>query len=164
MILIQKGDIANNLRAATKLDIQQLPQVAINSGIVAPIVDVTPNTNELMLEAVASASTSSASNSLLTTSGKPGDYYLYGASINMIKDSTCDNADGTFSIEITGFDNQGVSFARIPLLTLTAQERILSFILPKPIRIKAGSAVSLSQPTFTVGKFRRDVVLFYVVR
>lgn len=101
--------------------------------------------------------TTSASSNTAGTAASDKDTYITGCSLAIIKDATCDVADGVVAARITV---EGVikNVLTLPVLTLTAQATQLSIAFRYPIKVDRGSALQVVQGTYTAGKFLRSIV------
>lgn len=83
------------------------------------------------------------------------DIYLTGVCFSIIKDATCDIADGSIVFTVVNdTSTSNLNLLRIANLTLTAQNETIHASFPFPIKVKNGSSVTIPG-TFTVGKLIR---------
>ena len=108
---------------------------------------------------VSAAPTTSGASNNITTFAADKDSYVTGCTLSFQKDATCDVSDGFIRIIVT---TEGVTrnIAQLPVMTLTAQSMIVPIQFAKPIKVDRGSASSLTQGTFTAGKFIRSATLY----
>jgi len=150
MVQTQNSRLQEALRRATRVNSMSLPQ-DLRSDIQAT-VECNP---DLVAEGtVFNASVTSTGSGTVVPAVAGNSFVIKGYTLCLLKDATCDTADGLFNIT---FVQGGItkSLAILPLLTLTAQEATVSCTLLNPITVDVGTAVSVSSNTFTVGKMRR---------
>jgi len=121
------------------------------------VIDMSPDLHA-SLESQAAISTSSGASTAYTTNSKRY-FYLTGFSFGISKDATCDTATGSTSVTVV---SNGVNYniAFVPILTLTAQNQVISLNFNKHIRIDPASLVRFSNTSFTVGVFVRTILIF----
>jgi len=98
-------------------------------------------------------STSASTNTAFTLPTEK-DFYLVSASYAIVKDATCDSADGQAFCRATVNGAVKTLFG-FPLLTLTAQQYNETVFFDPPLKIDRGGVLQITAPTFTVGKFSR---------
>lgn len=87
----------------------------------------------------------------MPTVSASSEVYLTSVNISLAKDVTCDMATGVVTLQLTPFKSGIATDAfKLPVLTLTAQNSILSVSLPYPLRLKANTNMTLTG-TFTAG-------------
>jgi hypothetical protein len=90
-----------------------------------------------------------------------GDVYVTSIQFGVIKDATCDVATGSLPITVTiGGINKVIAY--IPIITLTAQNIVISCSFPHPIKIDRKTAIT-SVGTFTAGVMIRTYVMTYYI-
>lgn len=156
MVKIQNDEIVKNFVDALKVSMSEGFPTEASSNVV-PVIDVTPYNR---LETI---------NGSLNTTGAADVYSaaankrlrIFGFTMSLVKDATCDAADGNFSVTYT---QGGIvkTLGSLPFLTLTAQQDQTEVALPYPIYTDPGTAVSIASNTFTAGKMRRNVTLYCV--
>lgn len=121
---------------------------------VVPVMEVNPKLLRTINVVNTSTSGTSAATVTVISADPNNDFYLTSINIGIIKDATCDAASGALTANIQTLNGATVSFASIPLLTLTAQSENLVLSLPIPLKIDKNSTIKCTVPTFTVGNCR----------
>lgn len=156
MVAIQNSDAIQAIREAARLSVSEgFPQQL--SMTCVPVMDMTPrNARKLTTFSTSTAITGSAS---IAAPGAGKRYVIFGYALDLIKDATCDTADGSLSITIT---QGGISktLCAINLLTLTAQAVTSALSLPQVVECDENTAIALSSNTFTAGKMRRTITIY----
>jgi len=84
------------------------------------------------------------------------DFYITALAVSLMKDATCDVADGgSFSItaQVNGIVTQLIG---IPLFTLTAQDGELALSFGNhPMKVDRGTTILIATNTFSAGKMTR---------
>lgn len=130
---------------------QQSGHDTINDQVV-----LVAETNPKLLKEVninASAAQSTTGSITIYTVPSGADYYLWGFQYSMIKDATCDQAGPSIQISCTS-NGQAFVFARFAIITTTAQVIEESREFSRPIKLDAGSTISMTG-TFTAGAMAR---------
>ena len=153
---VQNPEATQIIRDQAKLTVAEGFPQNLSSSIV-PVMDMTPrfHRNETSF---ANGYTTSG-NISLATSGQGKRFYITGYQIGIIKDATCDLASGDILVSYT---QEGVSsrrLARIPTLTLTAQQISINHTLRNPILIDENSSITMTG-TFTAGSMARSLTIF----
>lgn len=156
MVKIQNDEIVKNFVDALKVSMSEgFPSEA--SATVVPVMDVSPYRKPEAITATLNAT--GGADVYTAQAGKR--LRIYGFMMSLVKDGTCDTADGNFSISFTQ-DQQTKTLGSLPLLTLTAQQNQAVVTLPYPIYTDINTAVSITSSSFTAGKMRRAVTLYAV--
>ena len=77
-----------------------------------------------------------------------------------VKDVTNDAIDGTVNATIV-INGVTRAFASMPIITLTAQQDSYAIFLQKPITTDINTSIVWGSTTFTAGKLRRTITLYY---
>jgi hypothetical protein len=85
--------------------------------------------------------------------------WITGIGLGVVKDATCDIADGRINVTVNTIDGISRTIISIPVLTLTAQSENVFYSLPYPIRLQNNTAITTTN-SFTVGKLNRSFVVF----
>ena len=126
------------------------------SSSIQPVLDISPSLHKYPTDVKTTEPTTSGSTNLAATTSDVKRTFLHGIAISYAKDATCDAADGQYRARcvINGVSKIIISF---PLITLTAQSASMYVQFDRPMLVDKSSALSITQPTFTVGKFLRNV-------
>lgn len=95
---------------------------------------------------------------IMTTSANR-DFYLTGMNIALVKDATCDVADGSGKIAVV-IGGASVDLCALPTLTLTAQNVATSQTFNPPIKIDRNSNINANKGTFTAGKYILSTAIY----
>jgi len=153
---VPSGNLRTEFESVTELNSFSYPTITSDSKVV-PVIDINPK-HARVSNKIASfvQATSSAGSALLATvAGR--DYYVNGLVLSVIKDATCDAADGVINIAVKPFgEATAVICLAIPTLTLTAQQTSIAINFSTPIRLLRNNTTALyvNAQTFTAGKLR----------
>lgn len=135
------------------------------SDIVIPTLEVNPRL--LRFCNISASANSTASGTSLTILSIPAGYKFYcvEAFMRILKDATNDAADHISALRATIEGQTLRTILAIPTLTTTAQDAGLTTSLNPPLVIDAGTSITLSHATFTVGKYTKIAgVIGYLVQ
>jgi len=142
--------VYNEIRDALKLNlnVERMPNAI-------PVIEVNPKIVkngflENLKKGTSGGGTVFTSNSNKLT-------YITQIVFTMVKDATCDVADGTLGVSFN-IDNKAY-YIDIPILTLTAQNQTITINFEHPVLMDKGSNFVFSSNTFTVGKMWRSVAI-----
>lgn len=153
----QNKDIVLNIQDTLKLN----PLTDAVPKAIVPTIQPTFEVHRKVSDQVSGLIATSTGVQTLLTASATKDTYITGATLSIIKDSTCDMASG--AVTITCVPNaSGVSknLVGIAILTLTAQADSISIAFPTPIKIARGSIVTMPG-AFTVGACSRIGTISY---
>ena len=155
-MIIQSPELSQAFRDETKLTLAEVSNLNA-SGNIQACIDVTPS-NKVKIICVNGATTTSGTGTIL--SARAGiRYVIHGYTASIIKDATCDGADGNIQWNIT--QNQITrTFCSFPALTLTAQSITSSLFFDKPVICDENTLIQAASFTFTAGKCRRNIVIY----
>lgn len=123
------------------------------------MIDMSPDFHKKILTNV-TAAVATGSSTILSAKANIR-YFIYGYMASFVKDATCDTADQQFQVNLT---QNGVVQAlfSLPVLSLTAERAQINMSYSNmPIRCDVNTAITINSNTFTAGKYRRIVVLYY---
>lgn len=157
MATIYNSDLTKELTEAGKLQTMRdrIPNEFADK--VVPVVNVNPKDYRVCNLVVRGTKSTTGDLTILTTS-TDRDTYLVGATLAFAKDVTCDAATGNLSITAV-INGQTIYLFSVPIITLTADARVVSFNLVNPIKIDRGTNI-ISTGTFTAGTLVRTSNLF----
>lgn len=104
------------------------------------------------------ATTSGTTNTIFTTAADK-DTYITAVYLALLKESTCDAADSSCSINVT-IDGVSTTILSLPIASLIGQEGNASVILETPIKADRNTTVTLTQSTYTTGRFFRHAIIY----
>lgn len=89
------------------------------------------------------------------------DCYIRSVTLSIIKDATCDTADGSnnWNCYVDGLQQ----YFYIPLLTLTAQNNSKTWTFTPALKIDRGTAIGWGNNTFAAGKNIRSIEIEYYI-
>jgi hypothetical protein len=129
---------------ADAFGIQTTSTEAIPSTIATDIQPIVNVGNIFSTVVKSSTCTNSLATNMYTTPATQ-DFYLTGASLSVIKDTT---ATSLFSfIQVTLADNTTCNILQLPGITLTAQSASISISLPFPVKLARGLSVYVQNGT-----------------
>ncbi len=157
MVQIYNTDLINEVREVAK--IQQLTDTIpkILGQTIVPVIDVNPKHARIINIVQKQAIINSTSGTIYYTP-LDKDFYLCGAQLSMIKDST---ATSLYSIiQATPFGKtSSVEILMIAGLSLTAQNDSISISFEKPIRLARGTNINLAKST-NVGNVTASGIIY----
>lgn len=148
-------DIANNL--INDFDLNSLADV-VPSKIVPSIQPVYEVYNKIANVQVSFAWTASGGGTTVYTTPVDRDFYLVGVQFSYIKDAACDQASGSFPLNLT-INGTTSPVAMYETLTLTAQQGHGSHTFSVPIKIDRNTSITTTGRSFTAGTFRGRVTI-----
>jgi len=156
-MLIQNPDVGSALREEAKLSLSEVSSLSIPSNVQS-VIDVTPSKHQKFTIFSTTLATTGSSTVLSAKAGVR--YRIHALQVSFIKDATCDGADGRIDWVCT---QDGVSkvLCGYPVLTLTAMNQTNYLSFDCPILCDVNTAISTGSYTFTAGKCRRTITLFY---
>lgn len=158
MAIIYNSDLTKELVAGAA--IQQMRDSVPNQ--IAEKVVPTMEVNPFLLKKtnlIVNSSKSTTGNGTVYTTLTDRDTYLTGINLHMIKDVTCDTADGTACFVSFVQGGQTKYPVAISGITLTAQNESRVVLFANPVKLDRGSVVQISG-TFTAGKMIRNATIF----
>lgn len=126
-------------------------------NVIVPTLELNPRIIDAIESISNNNSTSGTGTIIAAQAGRK--FVITGFTAGVVKDATCDTADGAYTVTYT---TGGISKSlfSLPLLTLTAQEQAVSGQFKNSIICDANTAISLSSNTFTAGKMRRHTTIY----
>jgi hypothetical protein len=125
-------------------------QVATDGSFIncSPVYEISPKYANYVIGATGTAS----GNSVIKVANalEKESLYVTSAVLSIIKDATSDQASGFIGIGVT-IGGKTFYLLICPIITLTAQQITMTISFPFPVKIDAGSAISIISGTFTVG-------------
>jgi len=149
MATIHNTDLTKELKEGAKL--QQLRDVIPSqlADKVVPVMEVNPKMFRIVNYNVAGAGTNSTSTSLGTTP-TDRDTFITGATLSFFKDIT---ATTTFiRLNATMENGLGIVLCSFGCVTLNIDGDAMTISFPNPVKLKRGSAITISAST-NVGNF-----------
>jgi hypothetical protein len=142
-------------QSARMLKVKGEPVFDLVDDNLTPVVDCSPN----MTRSLSVSTTATGNGSTTIPTGK--ELYVIGWEFSIIKDATCDAADGVVDLQVISETGETTTLCRIPTLTLTAQNQSVACSMLRPHRINRGSTVQIIGQSFSVGKYRRYGVVYF---
>jgi hypothetical protein len=124
---------------------------------VVPVMEVNPKLLRTINVIKTGVSQVTGSVTIYTTPTNQ-DFFLTNIDYNIIKDAVCDQATGTLSI--TGYVGGILIYLiRIPIITLTAQDKSIQIEFKNPIKLDRGTTLIMGA-TYTAGVMNRVANIF----
>ena len=152
--MIQNPDATQAIRDQAKLTLAEgYPQV-LNPNCQA-VMDMTPrNHRNLNI----SRSTNTATSVTVYSVSSDKFFYLCSLDYGVVKDVTSDVATGRISMTAT-IDGVSQVIATIPILTLTAQQIIISKSFNPPLRVDKGGIITIANAASTAGTINKSATI-----
>lgn len=152
MATIYNSDLSKEMTIAGALQTsrEKIPNQLAEK--VVPVMEVNP---KLLRRANICASTSASGAGAATIYTVPAgkEFYLTGINASMIKDAANDHATGNYQLVSTTVGGIATALIRVPIITLTAQNFILSQTFTPPLKID--TSINLNVATVGAGNFIR---------
>jgi len=152
---VQNAEPGNIIREQAGLTlVEGYPQNLSNN--IQAVMDMTPNFHKKIKPYSASSGVSGSITAYTAVIKRKLE--IFGYYLALAKDASCDIATGNVSINFT---QDGVSkvLVALPVITLTAQQMILSLSFDKPIVCDENTSVTV-YGTYTAGVMRRQVTIY----
>jgi len=154
MVENRNQEIVKQIAQAGGLEMSDgMPSAITNSYV--PVIEVNPRVVKMQDKTFNNDITASGGGTIMSNQGAGVNFILKNITLAIIKDATCDTADGVVGINGT-VGGVSIRLITLPCLTLTAQEQSLTLNFGAGLKLDAGSTITFTSNTFTAGKFSRS--------
>lgn len=143
----QNFQLKNKIIDELKLNpvVDNIPSVV--NPTIQPVFEVNPK----FCNVIEGASKSTTGSSTLFTTPSDKDFYLVAATVQMIKDATCDHPTGDSALINVIVNGNTEKLCVIGGITLTAQAQTVSISLPIPLKIDRNTSITIAGGSYTAG-------------
>lgn len=162
MANIFNSELFKQLQESARLQIRDKLPTQLADKVV-PVMEVNPKILYNNSNSFSNASTSSGTLLLGTTTTASRDFYITAFNLSFSKDVACDIATGSIYLAIIS-NGATVILARLPVITLTAQDGKTELALSRPIKVDRGTNISIVSAAHTAGVLNKSgsVIGYYV--
>lgn len=154
MATIYNSDLTNQLRDGAKISLRDAIPNQIADKVV-PTMEVNPKLFR-RINVVEAAGRSAASSVAVYTTPVGKDFFLVSYQVAFIKDVTNDHATGGVNLMTAVINGRTINLASAAIITLTAQNGIITVQPNIPIKIDQNTAITLGAVTIGAGVFVRQ--------
>ena len=123
--------------------VNKLPTQLANT--VVPVIDVNPDLAREVNFLISNSRSTSGTLSSSFASTASRSYFLTGITVGYAKDAACDLATGNISVAVTpDYSKSTTTIVQLPVITLTADSKVVDIIFETPLRVVAGSAITMT--------------------
>lgn len=160
---IYNSDLTKALVDAVKIQTSRDPVPNQIADKVVPTVETNPFLLRINNVATGNTSTGTSGSIIIYTTPTDKDFFLTSYTYQIAKDVACDMASGTKVMTATGEMGDTLQLVGTPVYTLTAESKIVSVSLSRPIKLKRGTNIVVDG-TFAAGTcFRTGRVTGFTV-
>jgi len=140
MAYIDNSETAKELNDAIRGNANTNLPPKILANQIIPVIDINPKHGRRANIVAGTVKTTSGSQTVYTTPANK-DFYLTTVSYALIKDVACDMATGFSTITCT-VDGASSNLIVQPIITLTAQNQVITISFPNPIKVDRNTLIS----------------------
>jgi hypothetical protein len=150
MATIRRGTIVQDIINALKLQVGNILPDQTSDKVVLTYDFL----NTIYANVVSSGSSASAGALTIYTTPSNKDFYLCSIDFSFSKDATCDVATGRLGISAYTAEGGAKELIALPVITLKAEQQIITLTFPKPILLQRNTSISGST-SYTAGLMSR---------
>jgi hypothetical protein len=147
-------EVTNEIRDVLKLQVNDKLPDAI------PTFEVNPKITKIG-QVATTVKSSTGSQTILTTPANQ-DLYLTSATLNIVKDVTCDNPTGQTGIGLY-INGLATLICYVPLLTTTAQTGSVQVNFAHPLKVDRNTIINITSTVYTVGLMVKTATISYYI-